>query len=105
MSAKNNFVLAVLLIHVIEVIPIQMELQDGEELKGNNIEQPHLNECLSTRRSNEVGVCFGRELLNKLNTYDETDSFSLATGVTFVRDEKTPRDIGAFLDKDPMDFR
>ncbi|XP_075986733.1 osiris 10a [Anticarsia gemmatalis] len=105
MSAKNSFVIVVLLILIIEVIPIEIDLQEGEELKGNNLESSQLNECLSVRRSNEVGVCFGKELLNKLNNFDEADTFSLATGVSFVRDEKTPRDIGSFLDKDPMDFR
>lgn len=94
-----------LLILVVEVIPIEIELQEGEEVKDNRVNHSQLNECISVRRSTEVGVCFGKELLNKLNNYDEADSFSLATGVSFVRDEKTPRDIGAFLDKDPMDFR
>lgn len=105
MSAKNSFCFVVLLILVIEVIPIEIDLQEGEELKANNIDDSQLNECLSVRRSSEVGVCFGKELLHKLNKYDEADSFSLATGVSFIRDEKAPRDIGTFLDKDPMDFR
>ncbi|XP_026734600.1 uncharacterized protein LOC113498682 [Trichoplusia ni] len=97
-------ILSVFLILVVEVIPIEIELQEGEEIKGNRVDGG-LNDCISVRRSTEVGVCFGKELLSKLNTYDEADAFSLATGVSFVRDEKTPRDIGAFLDKDPMDFR
>lgn len=97
-------IFSVFLILVVEVIPIEIELQEGEEIKGNRVDGS-LNDCISARRSTEVGVCFGKEVLNKLNTYDEADAFSLATGVSFVRDEKTPRDIGAFLDKDPMDFR
>lgn len=105
MCLIKNLRCVLLLILVVEVIPIQLDLQEGEEVKGNHVDDSQLNECISVRRSTEVGVCFGKELLNKLNKYDEADAFSLATGVSFVRDEKTPRDIGAFLDKDPMDFR
>lgn len=101
----KNLRCVLLLILVVEVITIEIDLQEGEEIKGNHIDDSQLNECISVRRSTDVGVCFGKELLNKLNKYDEADAFSLATGVSFVRDEKTPRDIGAFLDKDPMDFR
>ncbi|XP_049880444.1 uncharacterized protein LOC126376939 [Pectinophora gossypiella] len=100
-STKLAFLITLSL--AIEVIPIQ--LQEGEELKENNVEDSQLNQCINVQRSAEVGVCFGKELLNKLNQYDEADTFSLATGVSFVRDEKTPRDFGNFLDKDPMDFR
>lgn len=82
-----------------------IQLQEGEQLNENDVENSQLNDCISVQRSSELGVCFGREVLNKLNKYDEADSFSLATGIAFVRDEKTPRDIGSFLDKDPMDFR
>lgn len=92
-----------LMLSVTEVIPIQ--LQQGEELKENNVEDSELNQCINVHRSTEVGVCFGKELLNKLNQYDEAESFNLANGVSFVRDEKTPRDFGSLLDKDPMDFR
>ncbi|XP_034837102.1 uncharacterized protein Osi10a [Maniola hyperantus] len=88
---------------IVEIIPIQHQLQNGGEVKRNGVEGSALNECLSDR--SEVGVCFGKELLYKLNDYDETDSFSLVTGVSFIRDEKLPRDIGSFLDKDPLDFR
>ncbi|XP_021189923.3 uncharacterized protein LOC110375942 [Helicoverpa armigera] len=105
MGVMKNFISVILLILVVEVIPIEIELQEGEEIKGNRVDDSQLNECISVRRNTEVGVCFGKELLNKLNKYEEADAFSLATGVSFVRDEKTPRDIGAFLDKDPMDFR
>ncbi|KAF9819272.1 hypothetical protein SFRURICE_000263 [Spodoptera frugiperda] len=105
MCLMKNLRCVILLILVVEVIPIQIELQEGEEIKGNNVDDSQLNECISVRRSTEIGECFGKELLTKLNKYDEADSFSLATGVSFVRDEKTPRDISAFLDKDPMDFR
>ncbi|XP_072935186.1 uncharacterized protein Osi10a isoform X2 [Epargyreus clarus] len=94
-----------LLSMIINVIPIQLELQEGEELKGNNVDNSQLNECINGHRNSEVGVCFGKEILNQLNNYEESDTFSLATGVSFVRDEKTPRDISSFLDKDPMDFR
>ncbi|VVC90296.1 unnamed protein product [Leptidea sinapis] len=93
----------VLIISIVGVIPIQLDLQEGETIKENNID--NLNECLGVQRGVELGVCFGKEVLNKLNDYDEAESFSLANGVAFVRDEKTPRDIGSFLDKDPMDFR
>lgn len=93
----------ILMSTVIEVIPIQ--LQEEEELKENNVEDSELNQCINVHRSTEVGACFGKELLNKLNQYDEAESFSLSTGVSFVRDEKTPRDFASFLDKDPMDFR
>lgn len=95
--------IVLLLIFVVEVIPIQLSNQD--DLKENNLGNSELNQCLSVERGFRVGACFGKEVLNKLNTYDETDSFSLATGVDLVRDEKAPRDIGNFLDKDPMDFR
>ncbi|KAJ8715396.1 hypothetical protein PYW07_009878 [Mythimna separata] len=105
MCLIKNLRCVLLLILVVEVIPIEIDLQEGEEIKGNRVDDSQLNECISVRRSTDVGVCFGKELLNKLNKYDEADAFSLATGVSFVRDEKTPRDIGAFLDKDPMDFR
>ncbi|KAI5645727.1 hypothetical protein NE865_02394 [Phthorimaea operculella] len=98
-----KFVLILILSLTIEVIPIQ--LQQGEEIKENNVEDSQLNQCISVRRSTEVGVCFAKELLHKLNQYEESDEFSLANGVSFVRDEKTPRDIASFLDKDPMDFR
>lgn len=98
-----KFSILIILAIVVEIIPIQ--LQEGEEYKVNSIEGSQLNDCLSTSGRSEIGVCFGKELLYKLNDYDETEAFSLATGVTFVRDEKTPRDIGSFLDKDPMDFR
>ncbi|CAH2268234.1 jg22293 [Pararge aegeria aegeria] len=83
----------------------QLQIKNGAKFKRSNEEGSQLNECLSVSDRSEVGVCFGKELLNKLNDYDETDSFSLVTGVSFVRDEKLPRDIGNFLDKDPMDFR
>ncbi|CAG4970433.1 unnamed protein product [Colias eurytheme] len=98
---KLQVVTALILITVLEVIPIQ--LQQGETLEGNNVDNTNLNACLNEERG--AAVCFGKELLHKLNNYDEADSFSLANGVSFVRDEKTPRDISAFLDKDPMDFR
>ncbi|CAK1541122.1 unnamed protein product [Leptosia nina] len=88
----------ILILLIVEVLPIQ--LQQGE-IHENQVDG--INECLSERSA--VGVCFGKELLAKLNNYEEADTFSLASGVSFVRDEKTPRDIGAFLDKDPMDFR
>ncbi|XP_013185009.1 uncharacterized protein LOC106130659 [Amyelois transitella] len=87
----------------IQVIPIQ--LQQGEEFKENVVEDSSLNECISVQRKTELGYCFGKEILNNLNQFNEQDSFSLATGVSFVRDEKTPRDFASFLDKDPMDFR
>ncbi|CAG9794897.1 unnamed protein product [Diatraea saccharalis] len=103
MSQFSKLVLVIAAVNIIEVIPIQ--LQQGEELKQNNIEDSQLNECLSVQRGAEVGVCFGKEMLNKLTKFNEEDSFSLATGVSFVRDEKTPRDIEGFLDRDPMDFR
>lgn len=103
-ASRCSFIFSLMLMtSVIEVIPIQ--LQGEEELKENNVEDSELNQCISVQRSTEVGVCFGKELLNKLNQYDEAESFSLSTGVSFVRDEKTPRDFGSFLDKDPMDFR
>lgn len=102
-SLPFKFVFVLVSLLVIEVIPIQ--LQEGEELKENNVEHSELNDCVSVQRSSEVGVCFGKELLNNLNKYDEAESFSLANGVSFVRDEKTPRHFGGFLDKDPMDFR
>ncbi|XP_059050597.1 uncharacterized protein LOC131845544 [Achroia grisella] len=92
-------------LYIIEVIPIQLELQKGEEYKENVVDDSNLNECISVQRSAELGVCFGKEILNNLNKFNEADTFSLATGVSFVRDEKTPRDIASFLDKDPMDFR
>ncbi|XP_041985532.1 uncharacterized protein LOC121737866 [Aricia agestis] len=98
----NSYVIAFLLL-LGSAIPIQ--LQQGEEMKENVIESSELNQCLSVRRGNEVGVCFGKELLSRLNNYDEKESFSLANGISFVRDEKTERTIGSFLDKDPMDFR
>lgn len=82
-----------------------MNLQEGEEIKENNVDDSQLNQCINVQRSSEVGVCFGKEILNKLNKYDEAESFSLASGVSFVRDEKTPRDFASLLDKDPMDFR
>lgn len=103
MSPKSTFILVLSLLSVLsEVIPIQ--LQQGEQI-DNDVDDSQLNECVSIQRSSELGVCFGKEVLNRLNKYDETESFSLATGISFVRDEKTPRDIGSFLDKDPMDFR
>lgn len=102
MSPKFTFVVILSLLSV-EVIPIQ--LQEGEQIVENDVSDSQLNECISIQRSSELGVCFGKEVLNKLNKYDEAEAFSLATGVSFVRDEKTPRDIGSFLDKDPMDFR
>ncbi|KAJ0170873.1 hypothetical protein K1T71_013645 [Dendrolimus kikuchii] len=95
--------IVLLLILIVEVIPIQLSGQD--DLKENNLESSELNQCLSVERGLRVGACFGKEVLNKLNTYEEADAFSLATGVAFVRDDKAPRDIGSFLDKDPMDFR
>ncbi|CAH2059504.1 unnamed protein product, partial [Iphiclides podalirius] len=88
-----------------EVISVQIQLQEGEELDDNKLQNSQLNECLSVKRGAEIGVCFGKELLNNLNQYDEAESFSLTTGVSFVRDEKTPREFGNFLDKDPMDYR
>ncbi|XP_026754402.2 uncharacterized protein LOC113514512 [Galleria mellonella] len=90
---------------IIQVIPIQLELKEGDNYKDNVVDDSQLNECISVQRSAELGVCFGKEILNNLNKFNEADSFSLATGVSFVRDEKTPRDIASFLDKDPMDFR
>lgn len=105
MPRLYKFVFLIAAMNVIEVIPIQLHLQEGEEIKENNIEESQLNKCLSVQRGTEVGVCFGKELLNKLTKFNEEDSFSLANGVSFVRDEKTPRDIDSFLDKDPMDFR
>ncbi|XP_022127802.2 uncharacterized protein LOC111002020 [Pieris rapae] len=83
---------------------MSIQLQEGETIHENNIDNS-LNQCLGDQRVASVGVCFGKELLTKLNNYEETDSFSLANGISFIRDEKTPREIGAFLDKDPMDFR
>ncbi|CAH0401543.1 unnamed protein product [Chilo suppressalis] len=103
MSQFSKLLLIIAAVNIIEVIPIQ--LQEGEELKQNDIEESQLNECLSVRRGSEVGVCFGKEILHKLTKFNEDDSFSLANGVSFVRDEKTPRDIEGFLDRDPMDFR
>ncbi|XP_026323050.1 uncharacterized protein LOC113232513 isoform X3 [Hyposmocoma kahamanoa] len=103
-ASRSSLVFSLMLtLLVIEVIPIQ--LQDEEELKENNVEDSELNQCISVHRSTEIGSCFGKELLNRLNQYNEAESFSLSTGVSFVRDEKTPRDFGSFLDKDPMDFR
>ncbi|CAG4964218.1 unnamed protein product [Parnassius apollo] len=104
MSLSNKSFFLILL-SILEVIPIQIDLQEGEEINENNVQVSQLNECLSVKRGAEVGVCFSKELLANLNQYDEADSFSLATGVTFIRDEKTPRNLGNFLDKDPMDFR
>ncbi|KAL4708577.1 hypothetical protein ACJJTC_014185 [Scirpophaga incertulas] len=98
-------VLFIVSFNFIEVITIQLQLQEGEEMKSNNVEESQLNECLSVQRGAEIGVCFGKEILHRLTKFNEADSFSLATGVSFVRDEKTPRDIETFLDKDPMDFR
>lgn len=95
----------IILSMVVEIIPIQFQNTNGEHIKRSSIEGSQLSECLSETERSEMGVCFAKELLNKLNDYDEVDSFSLATGVSFVRDEKVPRDIGSFLDKDPMDFR
>lgn len=100
---RKTFLLFLLL--VTDVIPVQIQLQEGEELDDNKLQGSQLNKCLSERRGAEVGVCFGKELLSNLNQYDEAESFTLATGVTFVRDEKTPREFGNFLDKDPMDYR
>lgn len=88
------------------ILPVQLHLQEGEEISENNVENSKLNDCLKSQSGNQdLGVCFGKEILNNLNKYEEADTFSLATGVSFVRDEKTPRDITSFLDKDPMDFR
>lgn len=101
MFPKSTFIIILSLLSV-EVIPIQ--LQEGEQIE-NDVNDSQLNECISIERSSDLGVCFGKEVLNKLNNYDEAETFSLATGISFVRDEKTPRDIGSFLDKDPMDFR
>ncbi|XP_052744882.1 urease accessory protein UreE [Bicyclus anynana] len=100
-----KFTSLIILSVIVEIIPIQMQMPNGEEYKRNSVDGSQLNDCLSVTERSEMGVCFGKELLNRLNDYDETDSFSLATGVSFVRDEKLPRDIGSFLDKDPMDFR
>lgn len=105
MAAKLSIKFAVLIILLVTVEIIPIQLQEGEELKENYVEGSQLNQCLSVSGRSEIGVCFGKELLSKLNDYDETEAFSLATGVSFVRDEKTPRDFGSFLDKDPMDFR
>lgn len=102
---SSSLVFLVLSLHIIQVIPIQLQLQEGEEFKENVVEDSQLNECISVQRSAELGVCFGKEVLNQLNKYNEADTFSLATGVSFVRDDKTPRDFASFLDKDPMDFR
>lgn len=98
-----NLSLAVLLFLLAEVITIQ--LQEGEQINENELNDSQLNECISVQRTSALGVCFGKEVLNRLNKYDEAESFSLASGISLVRDEKTPRDIGSFLDKDPMDFR
>ncbi|XP_053619823.1 uncharacterized protein Osi10a isoform X2 [Plodia interpunctella] len=103
LSSSNVLTFLLISINVLQVIPIQ--LQQGEELKENVVEDSSLNECISIQRNTEIGFCFGKELLNNLNQFNEQDSFSLATGVSFVRDEKTPRDFASFLDKDPMDFR
>lgn len=100
MSLKSVVLLSIL---ICIVNPIQ--LQEGEEIKKNDVENADLNQCLSVQRGADVGTCFGKELLNKLNKFDEAESFSLANGIDFVRDEKTPRDFGSFLDKDPLDFR
>lgn len=100
-AIKSFIILSV----IVEIIPIQFKNPDVERIKRNGIEGSQLNECLSESDRSEMGVCFSKELLNQLNDYDELDSFSLATGVSFVRDEKVTRDIGSFLDKDPMDFR
>ncbi|XP_030034238.2 uncharacterized protein LOC115450377 [Manduca sexta] len=105
MGTRFVFKSVFILVLLAEVIPIQLSLQEGEEIKENNVDNSQLNDCISVRRGTEIGVCFGKELLNKLNNYDEAESFSLATGVSLIRDEKTPRDFGSFLDKDPMDFR
>lgn len=107
MSSPKPYKLVFLLIllMVLEVLPIQMNLQEGEELKENGVEDSQLNQCISVQRSTDVGVCFGKEILSKLSKYDEAESFSLASGISFVRDEKTPRDFASLLDKDPMDFR
>ncbi|KOB56339.1 Osiris 10, partial [Operophtera brumata] len=132
MSPKSSFIVILSLL-MVEVIPIQLQegeqivenyvndsqlnecvsiqrsselgLQEGEQIVENYVKDSQLNECVSIQRSSELGVCFGKEILNKLNKYDEAETFSLASGISFVRDEKTPRDIGSFLDKDPMDFR
>ncbi|XP_048001452.1 uncharacterized protein LOC125238220 [Leguminivora glycinivorella] len=103
MSSSLPFTFVFLVLTLVEVIPIQ--LQEGEELKENNVENTELNDCVSVQRSTEVGVCFGKEVLKNLDKYDEAESFSLTNGISFVRDEKTPRHFGSFLDKDPMDFR
>ncbi|XP_063629848.1 uncharacterized protein LOC134801246 [Cydia splendana] len=103
MSSSLRLTFVFLVLTLVEVIPIQ--LQEGEELKENNVENAELNDCVSVQRSTEVGVCFGKEVLKNLDKYDEVESFSLANGISFVRDEKTPRHFGSFLDKDPMDFR
>lgn len=102
-NLRTKLFILIIFANVLEIIPIQ--LQEGEEYKENNLEGSQLNDCLGGAGRSEIGVCFGKELLNRLNDYDETESFSLANGVSFVRDDKTPRDIGSFLDKDPMDFR
>ncbi|XP_068625398.1 uncharacterized protein Osi10a [Battus philenor] len=104
MALKNKLVLLIIVL-ISKVTPIQIELQEGEEISENKVRDSQLNDCLSVKRGSEIGVCFGKELLANLNHYDEESSFSLAKGVTFLRDEKTPRDFGKFLDRDPMDFR
>ncbi|XP_013165457.1 PREDICTED: uncharacterized protein LOC106116242 [Papilio xuthus] len=103
MSLINKYVFLIVVL-ISEVIPIQLDRHDGEIIE-DQLPTSQLNKCLSVKRGAEVGVCFGEELLANLNHYDETESFSLATGVSFLRDEKTPRGLGNFLDKDPLDYR
>ncbi|KPJ20266.1 hypothetical protein RR48_04864 [Papilio machaon] len=103
MTLINKYVLLIVVL-ISEVIPIQIDRHDGDIIE-DQLPTSQLNKCLNIKRGVEVGVCFGEELLANLNHYDETESFSLATGVSFLRDEKTPRGLGNFLDKDPLDYR
>ncbi|GBP17597.1 hypothetical protein EVAR_12304_1 [Eumeta japonica] len=105
-KSSSKCILLLFLSLAIPSKPVQLHLQQGEELNENNVEKSELDSCMSVQgKSRDIGVCLGKEVINNLNKYDELDSFSLAAGVTFVRDEKSPRDIGSFLDKDPMDIR
>lgn len=100
-----NSVIWTLSMMVISSNPIMTENTSSEQSNENKVDGSNFNTCLSTQKSSDLGYCFGKEVLSKLNDFNEADSFSFANGVDFVRDEKTPRDYSSFLDKDPLDFR
>ena len=64
-------------------------------------------QCIKQTPSPGVISCAGVQALNSLQTIENAENFTLASGLILAKDESSvmSRSIPNFLEQDPMDFR